>query len=150
MNTSPKLLDNKMLLALIGRRIPAIFDVIPRRDWAKSEPQPIPWIVVGAELGRLALQSAHAAQRAGGKPQVALDYLDDWCPVGKTAHIPWWLLKDYYHGDPPPRPEEINMQDLHLGVVMGLTTAATKLQDKALLEVVNQGIERSLGAMGHS
>ena len=147
MSTSPKFLDNKMLLAVIGRRIPALLDVIPRHDWAGGEPRPIPWIAVGAELGRLALQSARAAQRAGGKTQLALDYLDEWCLTGKMANIPWALLKDYAHGDPPPRPEEINIQDLHLGVAIGLATAANKLQDKGLLEVVDQGVERSLDAI---
>lgn len=147
MTNETKLLDNKVLLALIGRRIPGVFDVIPRHDWAMGEPRPIPWIAVGADLGRLALQSAHAAQRSGGKTHLGLAYLDDWCPTGRTANIPWALLKDYGHGDPPPRPEEMNLQDLHLGVAIGLATAAHKMQDKSLLEMVDQGVARSLDAI---
>lgn len=148
MNSS-RLIDNKALLALIGRRIPAIFDVIPRHNWAMGGPYPIPWIAAGALLGQLALQSAHAAQRVGGKPQVALDYLDEWCPVGKP--IPWPIPGPWGDGgDRPPRPEEIHLEDLHLGVAIGLATAAAKLQDKALIEIVDQGIARSLDALGQS
>ena len=148
MSTTSKVLDNKFLLALIGRRIPAIYDVYPRRDWAMGEPHPIPWIAAGAELGRLVVQSALAAQRAGGKPLVALDYLDGWCPLGKPTKLPIPWPSPWGGDDPPPRPEETESLDLYLGLAIGLATAGALVQDKGLIEVVDKAIARSLDAIG--
>jgi hypothetical protein len=150
MKTPSKLLDNKMLLAMIGKRIPAVFDVIPQHGLVRGKPDPVPWIAVGADLARLALQSAIAAKRAGGNMHVAMDILEEWCPTGKTPNLPWGLLKDYFHGEPPPRPEEINIQDLNLGLALGLAAASAKLHDMSVIDVANQGIERSLSALGQA
>lgn len=149
MNAESRILSNKALLALIGRRIPAIYDLIPRhriRD-RMGEPHPIPWLVAGMAIGRLALQSAHAAQRGGGKAGVAMDYLDDWCPVGKPFPFPIRFPLDDILGDDPPRPEEADMRDLHRGVALGLAAASLGIKDQALQEVIDQGIQRSIGVL---
>ena len=133
MNAESRILSNKALLALIGRRIPAIYDLIPRhriRD-RMGEPHPIPWLVAGMAMGRLALQSAHAAQRGGGKP----------------IPFPIRFPIDDILGDDPPRPEEADMRDLHLGVALGLAAASLGVKDPALQEVIDQGIQRSIGVL---
>ena len=150
MVASAQAVSHRTLLALIGKRLPQIFDLIPhggQAEWVKGQPIPIPWILVGASLGRLAAQSAAAAQRSGGKPAVLMDYLDDWCPVGKPFPVPWRIPFDLGGGEDPPRPEERHQLDLHLGVLLGLAEAGSRLSDKAVSAGIDEGIGRSLGAI---
>ncbi|HEX9940643.1 MAG TPA: hypothetical protein VGG03_01405 [Thermoanaerobaculia bacterium] len=80
---------NRRLLAIIGRRLPAIYDVIPRGPLARfsrfSEvalnPQPLPPHELGAAIAAEFVHTAWLADRFGLDLGRAFEDLDDWCPT---------------------------------------------------------------------
>jgi hypothetical protein len=111
---------NHRLLSIIGRRIPAIFDIIPRgpqggearkrSSWAALNPQPLPpgppseWgfaalnpqplppLELGAAVAAEFIQLSSVAHRLGAAWKSAAADLDDWCPTvpRKPKQPPGW------------------------------------------------------------
>ena len=93
---------SKKLLAIIGKRIPAIYDVIPRGPQGRLaqialNPQPLPPHELGAAIADEFVRSAWSAERGGLDSKALMSDLDDWCPTRpKIPKLPpWW----------PPIPE---------------------------------------------
>lgn len=137
---------NKKLLAIIGKRIPAIYDVIPHGpQWRFAQvalnPQPLPPHELGAAIADEFVRYAWGAERGGLDMKALLSDLDDWCPTRpKIPKLPpWWPPIP----EPEPHPEWF--VDYHLGFAARLSVIAaggTRL-DKTL----NQVIDRSLSAI---
>jgi hypothetical protein len=136
------------LLAIIGRRIPAIYDVIPRGPQGRLaavalNPQPLPPHELGAALAAEYIQVNWLAERFGlDLGRVAQD-LDDWCPTRPKRRFklpPWWPPI------PEPDPQPDWFIDFHLGFASGL--AAASLDGSKIGEPINKAIERSLAAIG--
>ncbi|TIT72866.1 MAG: hypothetical protein E5W56_20050, partial [Mesorhizobium sp.] len=77
---------NKKLLAIIGKRIPAIYDVIPHGPQGglarvALNPQPLPPHELGAAVADEFVRSAWVAERGGLDMKAVLSDLDDWCPT---------------------------------------------------------------------
>ncbi|RWK11846.1 MAG: hypothetical protein EOR43_05830 [Mesorhizobium sp.] len=137
---------NKKLLAIIGKRIPAIYDVIPHGPQGglarvALNPQPLPPHELGAAVADEFVRSAWVAERGGLDMKAVLSDLDDWCPTRpKIPKLPpWW-------GPLPPEPEPHPewFVDYHLGFAARLSAIATGTRlDKTL----DQVIDRSLTAI---
>ena len=88
---------NKKLLAIIGKRFPAIYDVIPRGPQGglarvALNPQPLPPHELGAAVAEEFVRCAWVAERGGLDMKALLSDLDDWCPTRpKIPKLPpWW------------------------------------------------------------
>ncbi|MBW8908213.1 MAG: hypothetical protein JF620_04140 [Mesorhizobium sp.] len=139
---------NKKLLAIIGKRIPAIYDVIPRGPQGRLaqvalNPQPLPPHELGAAVADEFVRSAWAAQRGGLDMKAVSDDLDDWCPTRPKIpkFPPWW----WPFPEPEPHPEWF--VDYHLGFASRLSVIAAKSAGKSLDATLNQAIDRSLAAI---
>src|SRR4051812_11790338 len=95
---------NAKLLAIIGRRIPAIYDVIPHGPQGRLaavalNPQPLPPHELGAAVAAEFIHAVWLADRSGQDAGRVFDDLDDWCPTKpKRFRLPpWW--------PPVPEPE---------------------------------------------
>ena len=81
---------DRRLLAILGRRLPAIYDVIPRGPLSRfSEvalnPQPLPPHELGAAIAAEFVHTAWLADRFGLDLGPAFDDLDDWCPTDRRS-----------------------------------------------------------------
>ncbi|RUU48047.1 hypothetical protein [Mesorhizobium sp. M2C.T.Ca.TU.002.02.1.1] len=136
---------NKKLLAIIGKRFPAIYDVIPRGPQGglarvALNPQPLPPHELGAAVAEEFVRCAWVAERGGLDMKALLSDLDDWCPTRpKIPKLPpWWGP----FPEPEPRPEWF--VDYHLGFAAKLSAVQTGTRlDKTL----DQVIDRSLTAI---
>lgn len=136
---------NKKLLAIIGKRFPAIYDVIPRGPQGglarvALNPQPLPPHELGAAVAEEFVRCAWVAERGGLDMKALLSDLDDWCPTRpKIPKLPpWWGP----FPEPEPRPEWF--VDYHLGFAAKLSAVETGTRlDKTL----DQVIDRSLTAI---
>jgi hypothetical protein len=136
---------NKKLLAIIGKRFPAIYDVIPRGPQGglarvALNPQPLPPHELGAAVAEEFIRCAWVAERGGLDMKALLSDLDDWCPTRpKIPKLPpWWGP----FPEPEPRPEWF--VDYHLGFAAKLSAVETGTRlDKTL----DQAIDRSLTAI---
>ncbi|OHV63859.1 hypothetical protein LCM4577_11160 [Mesorhizobium sp. LCM 4577] len=136
---------NKKLLAIIGKRFPAIYDVIPRGPQGglarvALNPQPLPPHELGAAVAEEFIRCAWVAERGGLDMKALLSDLDDWCPTRpKIPKLPpWWGP----FPEPEPRPEWF--VDYHLGFAAKLSAVETGTRlDKTL----DQVIDRSLTAI---
>jgi hypothetical protein len=143
-------LDSR-LLAIIGRRFPAIYDVIPRGPLSRFlevalNPQPLPPEPppheLGAALAAEFIRTAWLADRFGLDLGRVSDDLDDWCPTRPKRRLklpPWWPPIP----DPDPHPNWFI--DFHLGFVARL--AAASLEETRIGESINKAIERSITAI---
>ena len=141
---------SRRLLAIIGRRIPAIYDVIPRGPQGiflqsrSSEvalnPQPLPPHELGAAIAAEFVHNAWLADRFGLDQGLAFQDLDDWCPTGprKLKLPPWWPPVP----DPEPHPEWLI--DFHLGFAARLAAVSAEFEGSRLGESLGKAIERSL------
>jgi hypothetical protein len=144
---------NRRLLAIIGRRIPAFYDVIPRGPQQRflqnrfSEvalnPQPLPPEppeALGAAIAAEVIHVAWLADRLGVGRGVAFDDLDDWCPtVPKKLKLPpWWPPVP----EPEPHPEWLI--NFHLGFAARLAVAAIEFDGTPLAESLTKAIDRSI------
>ncbi|MDX8447426.1 hypothetical protein [Mesorhizobium captivum] len=136
---------NKKLLAIIGKRFPAIFDVIPHGPQGglvrvALNPQPLPPHELGAAVADEFVRHAWVAERGGLDMKALLRDLDDWCPTRpKIPKLPpWWGP----FPEPEPRPEWF--VDYHLGFAARLSAVATGTR---LDETLDQVIDRSLMAI---
>ena len=139
---------NKKLLAIIGKRLPAIYDVIPRGPQsefvrAALNPQPLPPHELGAAVAEEFVRCTWVAERGGLDMKVLLSDLDDWCPTRpKIPKLPpWWGP----FPEPEPRPEWF--VDYHLGFAARLSAVAAQSTSKLLGETLNHAIDRSLSAI---
>ncbi len=140
------LLLNSRLLAIIGRRHPAIFDIIgggplSRYSAVALNPQPLPPHELGAAVAAEFMHTAWLAERFGHDSQRVLDILDDWCPTRPKRFKlpPWWPPIP----DPDPQPDWFI--DFHLGFASRL--AAASAEDLRMGESLDKIIERSLSAI---
>lgn len=139
---------NKKLLAIIGKRIPAIYDVIPRgpQRWLAQvalNPQPLPPHELGAAIADEFVRGAWVVERSGLDMKALLSDLDDWCPTRpKIPKLPpWWGP----FPEPEPHPEWF--VDYHLGFAARLSVVAAESAGKSLDKTLNQAIDRSLAAI---
>ncbi|MEP6567836.1 MAG: hypothetical protein ABJB10_22090 [Mesorhizobium sp.] len=139
---------NKKLLAIIGKRIPAIYDVIPHGpQWRLAQialnPQPLPPHELGAAIADEFVRYAWGAERSGLDMKGVLSDLDDWCPTRpKLPKLPpWWPPIP----EPEPHPEWF--VDYHLGFAARLSVIAAGSAGTRLDKTLNQVIDRSLSAI---
>lgn len=146
-------LDSR-LLAIIGRRFPAIHDaVIPRfgpqpEPWVFGglsrvalNPQPLPPHELGAAVAAEFIRLAWLADRFGLDPARIQADLDDWCPT----HPRWPKLPLWWPPFPEPEPHPNWHIDFHLGFAARLAAVA---QDSGRLgKLLDQAIDRSLSAI---
>jgi len=141
---------DRRLLAIIGRRVPAIYDVIPRGPLGRVSrfaevalnPQPLPPHELGAAIAAEFVHTAWLADRFGLDLGRAFDDLDDWCPTRpkKLKLPPWWPPIP----DPDPEPHPEWLSDLHLGFAARLAAISIEFEGTRLGESLNKAIERSL------
>ena len=145
--TMSNLTLNARLLAIIGRRIPAIYDVIPRGPQSRLaevalNPQPLPPIDIGAAVAAEFIHAAWLADRTGQNGERIFADLDDWCPT-KPKRLklpPWWPPVP----DPePPHPEWFVA--FHLG--FAARVAAVAEVSRIGGDSFNKAIDRSLSAI---
>ena len=144
---------DRRLLAIIGRRIPAIYDVIPRGPLSSlsrvrfSEvalnPQPLPPHELGAAIAGEFVHTAWLADRFGLDLGLAFNDLDDWCPTApkKLKLPPWWPPIP----EPDPHPEWLI--DFHLGFAARLAVVSVDFEGTRLGEALNKAIERSVASI---
>jgi hypothetical protein len=142
------------LLAILGRRFPALYDLIPRGPQGlllqgrlsevALNPQPLPPHELGAAIAAEFVHTTWLADRLGLDPGLAFQDLDDWCPTGQRPKIklpPWWPPIP----EPEPHPEWLI--DLHLGFASRLAAVAGDFEGTRLGESLNKAIERSVEAI---
>lgn len=139
---------NKKLLAIIGKRIPAFYDVIPRGPQGRLaqialNPQPLPPHELGAAIADEFIRGVWFAERGGLDMKAVLSDLDDWCPTRpKLPKLPpWWPPIP----EPEPHPEWF--VDFHLGFAARLSVVEAGSAGTRLDKTLNQAIDRSLAAM---
>jgi hypothetical protein len=126
---------DRRLLSIIGRRLPAIYDVIPRGPQSRfflqsrsSEvalnPQPLPPHELGAAIAAEFIYSAWLADRFALDQGIVFNDLDDWCPTKpkKLKLPPWWPPI------PEPEPHPDWFIDFHLGFAARLAVASLDLR----------------------
>jgi len=139
---------SRQLLAIIGRRIPSIYDVIPRGPLGFSQgkfaevalnPQPLPPLDLGAAVAMEFVNIAWLADRFGLNKGSVSDELDDWCPTPghKIKLPPHWPAPD-----PDPHPSWL--RDYHLGFAARLASVSDKLEKSPMRETFDSAVQRSL------
>ncbi len=136
---------DRRLLSILGRRLPAIYDVIPRGPQSPFSkvalnPQPLPPHELGAAIAAEFVHTAWLADRFGLDQGIAFDDLNDWCPTGpkKLKLPPWWPPIP----EPEPHPEWLI--DFHLGFAARLASASIEFEGTRLGESFDKAIDRSL------
>jgi hypothetical protein len=139
---------HRRLLAIIGRRLPAIYDVIPRGPLSRFSavalnPQPLPPHELGAAVAAEFVHTAWLADRFGLDLGRAFNDLDDWCPtVPRRLKLPpWWPPIP----DPEPHPDWF--MDFHLGFAGRLAVISDEFEGTRLGESFAKAIERSLASI---
>lgn len=139
---------NRHLLAIIGRRLPAIYDIIPHGPQSRLSrialnPQPLPPHEMGAAIAAEFAHTAWLAGRFGLDVGVVFEDLDDWCPtVPKRLKLPpWWPPIP----EPEPHPEWFI--DFHLGFAAQLAAVAIGAEGTRIGETFDKAIERSVAAI---
>jgi hypothetical protein len=150
---------DRALLAFIGRRFPAVFDVVPRGpqalfgpgasvslnpqpippgrgDLVSLNPQPLPPRELGARVAADLLHLSWVASRLRVDVSPIADWEDDPCPTWpKPPKLPPHLGPV---PDPDPGPDWL--RDYHLGLASTLAASGDRLGDSRL---VNDALERS-------
>jgi hypothetical protein len=139
---------NRQLLAIIGRRFPAIYDVIPRGPLSRMSavalnPQPLPPLELGAALASEFILTLYFADRFGLESERAFTDLDDWCPTRprRLKLPPWWPPI------PDPEPEPEWLVALHFGFAARLAVASPEFEGTRAGESLERAVERSVGAL---
>lgn len=132
-------------LTIIGKRWPAIYDLIPRGPLSRlSEvalnPQPLPPHELGAAIAAEFIRNIWLADRNGFDIGLAFNDLDDWCPtVPKGLKLPpWWPPV------PVPEPHPEWFVDFHLGFAARLAVVSVEFKGTRLGESFDKAIERSI------
>jgi hypothetical protein len=136
---------SRRLLEIIGKRLPAIYDIIPRGPLSRfSEvalnPQPLPPHELGAAIAAEFAHTVWLSDRFSGDLDLAFSDLDDWCPTGlrKLKLPPWWPPI------PEPDPQPDWLTDFHLGFAARLAAVSPNLEGTRVGEAFNKAIERSV------
>jgi hypothetical protein len=141
---------SRKLLAIIGRRLPAIYDVIPRGPQGRLaeialNPQSLPPHELGAAIAAEFIRNVWTADRFNLDPGVAFKDLDDWCPTKpKRLKLPVWWWPPIPIPDPEPHPEWL--VDFHLGFAARLAVSVEG-EGNRLGESLNKAIDRSLAVI---
>ncbi|MBW8848795.1 MAG: hypothetical protein JF607_28025 [Burkholderiales bacterium] len=148
--------SDQRLLALIGRRLPAIFDVIPRgpqglaaiQDRVSAvalNPQPLPPAPehLGAAMAQEFAHTAWLADRLGLSWKSMAQDLDDWCPTApRKLKLPaWWPPVP----DPEPHPEWL--AELHLGFASKLAAISAAHPGGGFAASLDRAVNRSIDAL---
>jgi hypothetical protein len=145
---------DRRLLAIIGRRFPAIYDVrFPRGPLSVAgqsrlsevalNPQPLPPHEIGAAVASEFIRLAWLSEKFGQDPGLALSELDDWCPtVPKRPRFPTW-----WPPIPEPDPEPDWFVDFHLGFATRLAVASGEVESSRLSESIDRALERSVSSI---
>lgn len=148
---------DQRLLALIGRRLPAIFDVIPRGPQAvvglqsrgaevALNPQPLPPQppeFLGAALAQEFARMAFTADRLGASWKSMAQDLDDWCPTSpRRIKLPvgWPPI-------PEPEPHPNWLAELHLGFAAKLSSISAEHAGTPLAATLDRAVNRSIDVM---
>ncbi|AMV35848.1 hypothetical protein [Planctomyces sp. SH-PL62] len=136
------------LLAIIGRRTPAIYDIIPQGPLSyfsrvALNPQPLPPHELGAAIASEFIRIVWLSERFGQDLSVALRDLEDWCPTPPRPpkFPPWW---------PPipiPDPHPDWLTDYYLGFATRLAAATAGADGLRLGETLAQALDRSVAAV---
>jgi len=139
---------NKKLLAIIGKKIPAIYDVIPRGplgrlSWVALNPQPLPPAELGAAMAAEFMHTLWMGERAGLDQGIAMRALEDWCPTypRRPKLPPWWPPV------PDPDPEPDWLAEYHLGFAARLAAVPADAVSGRLQESFDKAIDQSLGSL---
>jgi hypothetical protein len=135
---------DRRLLALIGRRNPAIYDVIPRGGQLVSlNPQPIPPGVLGELAAAELLRIGWLAERFSLDLGAVADELDDWCPTyPKRPKLPHW-----WPPIPDPEPHPDWMRAYYLGFASRLAAVSGEMAGTKLQGVTDAALERSIASL---
>jgi hypothetical protein len=135
---------DRQVLAIIGRRFPAVFDLIPRGlSQVALNPQPLPPHELGAAIAAEFVHTAWLADRFGLDLGLALADLDDMCPtVPKKPKKPVW-----WPPIPEPDPHPDWFVDFHLGFAARLAAVSVEIENTRLREAFDKAIERSVSAI---
>ena len=155
---------NRKLLAIIGRRLPASFDVIPHGpllhrvalnpqplppgdrvalnpqplppgDRVALNHQPLPPAVLGAAIANEFARTAWLAERFG-LIGVALKDLDDWCPTGNSTKL---KLPPWWPPIPEPEPHPDWAVEFHLGFAARVSVIAAEHEGTRLGASLGEG-----------
>ena len=139
---------NKKLLAIIGKKNPAIYDVIPRGPlgrlaWVALNPQPLPPAELGAAMATEFMHTVWMGERAGLDQGIAMRSLEDWCPTypRRPKLPPWWPPV------PDPDPEPDWFAEYHLGFAARLAAVPADAVSGRLKESFDKAIDHSLGSL---
>ena len=145
---------DRRILAILGARHPAIFDVIPRGPLSlvALNPQPLPPHELGAAIAAEFARTAWQADRFGLDPAIAFTDLDDWCPTRpKPPKLPpWWGPFPGSGPSPDPWMDPGWHADFHIGFASRLAWAANQIDSPVLRESFDRAIERSIEAIDSS
>jgi hypothetical protein len=144
---------DRRILAILGARHPAIFDIGPRGPlsltvqgrYSELNPQPLPPHELGAAIAAEFAHTAWQADRFGLDPGIAFQDLDDWCPTRPRIPKlpPWW----WWHPHPEPVPGPDWHVDFHIGFASRLAWTSSQIDSPVLRESFDKAIERSLEAI---
>jgi len=143
---------NRRMLAIIGARFPAVYDLTPRGPlgflnlpgrFSELNPQPLPPHELGAAIAAEFVHTAWQAERFGLDQSLAFMDLDDICPTyPKIPKLPpWWPPL------PEPDPGPDWHVDFHLGFAARLAWASGQVDSPALRASFDKAIERSIEAI---
>lgn len=145
---------DRRILAILGARHPAVFDVIPRGPLSlvALNPQPLPPHELGAAIAAEFARTAWQADRFGLDPAIAFTDLDDWCPTRpKPPKLPpWWGPFPGSGPSPDPWMDPGWHADFHIGFASRLAWAANQIDSPVLRESFDRAIERSIEAIDSS
>jgi hypothetical protein len=141
---------DRRVLAILGRRWPAIYDIIPRGPLGRFaevalNPQPLPPHELGSAIAAEFINIAWHADRFDVDQGPAYDVPDDWCPTGLRwpKLPPWWGWWPFPEPDPPPE----WFIDFHLGFSAQLAAVSPEFEGTRLGESFDKAIEQSLDAI---
>ncbi|QOL47928.1 hypothetical protein [Massilia litorea] len=141
---------DRRILAILGARLPAIFDLIPRGplSLAALNAQLLPAHELGAAIAAEFAHTAWQADRFGLDPAIAFMDLDDWCPTRPRPPRlpPWWGPHRGLGPHPEPWSQESHA-DFHIGFASRLAWASSQIDSPALRESFDKAIERSIEAI---
>jgi hypothetical protein len=142
---------HRKLLAIIGRRNPAYYDVIPRGPLGLGaavalNPQPLPPAALGAAMAGEFMQATWMAERGGLDPGVLQRILEDWCPTypRRPKLPPWWPPI------PEPDPQPDWFTEFHLGFASRLAAVSPEGMSGRTKEYFDKALEQSLGSLEKS
>lgn len=145
---------DRRILAILGARIPTLYDLIPRGplSLAALNPQPLPPHELGAAIAAEFARTAWQADRFSLDPAIAFMDLDDWCPTRPRPPKlpPWWGPGWDPHRGLGPHPEPWSQEshaDFHIGFAARLAWASSQIDSPALRASFDKAIERSIEAL---